>query len=481
MAGRLPRGRLVALAGLGIIGIATALLISGDPTPASPKAAQEVSVVAELRPVSPGTLLLRDLSPISSADAMTPDPAAAEPGALADLVTEPDLPSAHRIGLEDLDAEQIAALRPARQLDVRHGDSLSRLFERHGLPTADWIALSKLKGEAKRLGRLQPGDILAAHLQDDGAVAAISLPLDPLRTLTIARNPDGGWHQSVAEAQVEYREVVARGSIENSLFLSARAAGLSDRLIMEFADMLAWDVDFAMDIRQGDKFTVIYREVYRDGEKLKDGDIVAAEFHNQGRAIRAVQYTDEDGRRAYYSPEGLPMKKAFLRSPVEFTRISSRFSLGRKHPILNRIRAHRGVDYAAPRGTPIKAAGAGKVIFAGRKGGYGNVLILQHASKYTTLYAHIDRFGSGIRRGASVNQGQTIATVGSTGLATGPHLHYEFRVNDQHVDPLTVKLPEAPKIAASKLPRFRSATEPLVAKLDALQPSNEIVTAHAQP
>ena len=425
---------------------------------------------------SAGNTLLRDLAPIGVANAMAPAPVVPEMLPEMEPADLPAIPLSPPTG-ESLAAAPVAddPAPPFEELTVRKGDSLSTLFARHQLRAADWIALSKLDGAARRLNRLQPGDVVHLLRNGDGHVDHLKLRLDSLTSLEIKRGADGKFASQVLAAAVEYREVVAQGEIENSLFLSARDAGLSDRLIMEFADILAWDVDFALDIRQGDRFTVVYQEIYRDGEKIKDGEILAGEFHNRDRVIRAVRYADESGRASYYSPEGQPMQKAFLRSPVEFTRISSRFSLGRKHPILNRIRAHRGVDYAAGRGTPIKAAGAGKVIFAGRKGGYGNVLILQHAGKYTTLYAHMDSFRRGIHRGVSVNQGQTIGYVGSTGLATGPHLHYEFRVNDQHVDPLKVKLPESPKIATDKLPRFKELTAPLVARLDEI--NNQTIVA----
>jgi murein DD-endopeptidase MepM/ murein hydrolase activator NlpD len=235
---------------------------------------------------------------------------------------------------------------------------------------------------------------------------------------------------------------------------------------MELANIFGWDIDFALDIRKGDRFTVLYEEMYVDGEDIGNGTILAAEFVNQGKRYHAVRYTDAGGKTDYYSLDGKSMRKAFLRTPVEFSRISSGFSLGRKHPILNKIRAHKGVDYAAATGTPIKVTGDGKIIFRGKKGGYGNTIIVQHGSKYSTLYAHMSKYRSGLTTGSRVKQGQIIGYIGSSGLATGPHLHYEFRVNDVHRDPLRVKLPGAEPLASKYREDFNKKAEALLAQLD---------------
>jgi murein DD-endopeptidase MepM/ murein hydrolase activator NlpD len=234
---------------------------------------------------------------------------------------------------------------------------------------------------------------------------------------------------------------------------------------MDMAGIFEWDIDFIQDVRVGDEFTVIYEELWRDGVKLRDGQIVAAEFVNQGKTFRAARFLDESGRASYYTPEGRSVRKAFIRAPLNFTRISSGFDPSRRHPVLNTIRAHRGVDYAAPTGTPIRAAGDGKVLFRGVQGGYGNMIILQHGSNITTLYGHMSRFGSA-RTGARVNQGDVIGYVGSSGLATGPHLHYEYRVNGVHRNPRTVALPPADPIGAEQQAAFRALTEPLWRQLD---------------
>jgi len=265
---------------------------------------------------------------------------------------------------------------------------------------------------------------------------------------------------------VELRQAYAAGTIEDSLFQSAQRAGLSDNLTMELAAIFGWDIDFALDIREGDHFAVVYEDKYLNGNKIGTGDIIAAEFTNRGTTYRAIRYTDASGHTDYYSPDGHSLRRAFLRTPVKFTRISSRFSLHRMHPILNRIRAHKGVDYAAPIGTPIRAAGDGKIIFRGRKGGYGRVIIIRHGSHYSTLYGHMSAFNSKVRLGSHVRQGQVIGYVGMSGLATGPHLHYEFRVNGVHRNPLTVKLPQAKPIEARYRDDFLRHAAPLVAQLE---------------
>jgi murein DD-endopeptidase MepM/ murein hydrolase activator NlpD len=237
---------------------------------------------------------------------------------------------------------------------------------------------------------------------------------------------------------------------------------------MELANIFGWDIDFALDIRQGDSFSLLYEEHYLDGEKLRNGRILAAEFHNRGDRFQAVLFTDPDGRGQYYSPDGKSMRKAFLRSPVDFRRISSTFQRERFHPVLGERRPHRGVDYAAATGTPIKAAGDGRVITRGVQGGYGNTVIIQHGNNITTLYAHLSRFQKGVTNGSRVRQGQVIGYVGKTGLATGPHLHYEFRINGRHQNPLTVKLPDAEPIPSKYREAFQQQSRPLLAQLDLL-------------
>ncbi|MEJ2115872.1 MAG: peptidoglycan DD-metalloendopeptidase family protein [Gammaproteobacteria bacterium] len=264
---------------------------------------------------------------------------------------------------------------------------------------------------------------------------------------------------------------VATGKINHSLFLAGQDAGMSDGLIMELAGIFGWDIDFALDIRQNDTFTVVYEELFLQGEKVGDGNIIAAEFVNNKHTYRAYRYTDNNGKTEFYSPDGKSMRKPFMRTPVDLARISSRFNLKRKHPILNKIRAHKGVDYAAATGTAIKATGDGKVVHRGRKGGYGNTIILRHGNTYTTLYAHMSKYARKTGIGSRVKQGQIIGYIGSTGLATGPHLHYEFRVNGVHRNPLKVKLPSAKPLPNSEIEKFKISIQPMIVQLDSYSQS----------
>ena len=346
---------------------------------------------------------------------------------------------------------------------VKRGDTLEVLFRRNGLSLTDLAAMVALPDASAALKILKPGDRLEiAHR--DGQVLSLRREIDEIKVLSIARD-ESGFAANTIEREVDIRTTSAHGQISSSLFEAGTAAGISDRTTMDMAGIFEWDIDFIQDVRVGDEFTVIYEELWRDGVKLRDGQIVAAEFVNQGKTFRAARFLDESGRASYYTPEGRSVRKAFIRAPLNFTRISSGFDPSRRHPVLNTIRAHRGVDYAAPTGTPIRAAGDGKVLFRGVQGGYGNTIILQHGSNITTVYGHMSRFGSA-RTGARVNQGDVIGYVGSSGLATGPHLHYEYRVNGVHRNPRTVPLPPADPIGAEQQAAFRAATEPLWRQLD---------------
>jgi len=293
---------------------------------------------------------------------------------------------------------------------------------------------------------------------------SLSRELD-LTTSLLVKRDDGSFTATFVDRPIEHRRRLAFGRISSSLFESGAEAGLSDKVIMNLAGIFAWDVDFVLDIRRDDSYYVLFEQVWQDGEYVSDGEIVAAEFNNNGRTYQAVRYIDDDGRSDYFTPEGRSVRKAFIRAPVDFSRISSRFNPSRRHPILNTIRAHRGVDYAAPAGTPIKASGDGKVIFRGVKGGYGNTVILQHGGNITTLYAHMSRYAKEAKIGARVRQGQIIGYVGSSGLATAAHLHYEYRLNGVHRNPRTVELPQADPISADKMGDFLAKSTPVLDEL----------------
>jgi len=355
-----------------------------------------------------------------------------------------------------------------RDFTVKRGDSLSRVFDKAGISPDQLVELMQLGKEARELTRIHPGDLIQVETSDAGQLQALNYQLDNFRYLRIVRE-QGELQARVLKYNIETRTAYASGEIDSSLFLASQAAGLSENLTMELANIFGWDIDFVLDIRQGDRFTVIYQEIFKDGEKLQDGNIIAAEFVNQGVSHRALRYVDPtSGQAGYYSPEGQSLRKAFLRSPVKFSHISSKFTRSRYHPLLHKFRSHKGVDYAAARGTPVRASGDGKVVFRGRKGGYGNVIILKHGSRYSTLYGHLSRFNSKARFGSRVKQGQVIGYVGATGLATGPHLHYEFRVNGVHRNPLTVKFPSTSPIPERLRDNFELTTQAYVAQLDVL-------------
>lgn len=367
---------------------------------------------------------------------------------------------------EDQTGEPVAETDPlAKSVVVANGDTLSTVFAKVGLSPAVMHAVLASSPDAKQLSRLKIGQTLEFQLTEQGELASLRSKLNSLETLALEQTPKGYVFKK-EQVKPEVSTVYARGEIDSSLFLAAKRAGLSHNLTMDLANVFGYDIDFALDIRKGDSFEVIYEEKTVEGQPVGTGNILAARFTNRGKTYSAVRYTSKDGTTSYYNADGTSMRKAFIRTPVDFARISSRFSNGRKHPILNKIRAHKGVDYAAPHGTPIKSAGDGKVLLAGRKGGYGNTVIIQHGQRYRTLYAHMQGFAKGVRNGSTVKQGQIIGYIGTTGLSTGPHLHYEFQVDGVHVDPLGLKLPMADPIAKSEMPRFMQQSQPLMARMD---------------
>lgn len=349
---------------------------------------------------------------------------------------------------------------------VRQGDNLGALLSRAGLTPGDVHELVTVDERTAQLVRIFPGDEIALQIRDDGRLHAVRYTLNETDTLYVTRNGDAQLETHIQTTPLEVQIEEAAGTITSSLYNAGIQAGLEDRTIMELAGVFGWDIDFALDLREGDRFVVIYETLHRDGKKLRSGNILAAEFINRGSRFRALRFTREEGQTEYYAPDGRSMRKAFLRTPTDFTRVSSDFNPNRLHPVLGTRRPHMGTDYAAPPGTPIWAAGDGRIIHRGPKGGYGNTVILQHGARHTTLYAHMRGFASGQSVGDRVRQGQVIGYVGSTGLATGPHLHYEFRVDGVHRNPRTVDLPEAEPIADQYRNQFERTTQPLLARLE---------------
>jgi murein DD-endopeptidase MepM/ murein hydrolase activator NlpD len=372
---------------------------------------------------------------------------------------------------------QQASVGATIEVVVGRNDTLDAIFRRMALDTSDLAAIRQLPGIRQSLDFLKPGDaIKLTHA--DGEIKALTRKVSETRTLQVVRE-DAGFAAKMIDNPVETRTRTATATIDSSLFQAAEAADISDVVALKLANVFAWDIDFVLDIREGDRFTVVYEQIYQDGKYLHDGEVLAAEFVNDGKMYRAVRFVTDAGTASYYTPDGLAMRKAFLRAPVEFTRVSSVFNPHRMHPILNRIRGHMGTDYAAPMGTPVHAASDGRVSFAGQRGGYGNAVVLAHSNSVSTLYGHMSRFVRQIRVGTHVQQGDVIGYVGMTGLATGPHLHYEYLVNGVHKDPQTVHLPGAEPLHAEALQKFRQLTAPLLADLSPPQAAPATVTASA--
>ncbi len=343
-------------------------------------------------------------------------------------------------------------------LTVNPGDNLSLLFGRAGLTDADVYHIVRRAPEGKSLARLYPGEQFGFLLDDEGHLAALKRIKTPLETLLLRREGDS----YIVEQQIREPEVhrsYASARIDSSLFLAGQQAGLPQTVIMELANIFGGVIDFVLDPRKGDVFHLVYEELYIDGEKYKTGNILAAEFINKGRSYTAYRYIDETNRSGYFSADGVSMRRQFMLAPVDFTRISSNFNPRRLHPIYKTHRPHRGTDYAAPRGTPVFAAGDGRVTEAGYTKANGNYVVIQHGQAYTTKYLHLHK--RRVRKGDRVAQNQVIGTVGSTGAATGPHLHYEFLVNGVHRNPRTIhkKLPKGKSLTEQEMPRFLAQTQ----------------------
>ena len=363
-----------------------------------------------------------------------------------------------------------AAVTPARDpshksLTVSKGDTLSTLFSKAGLSTNDLHEAVNSSKDAKRFSRLDVGQVLEFDLSASGKLQRLQSKLSDLESISLDKTAQG-YAFKREMVKPDLRTTYTRGTINSSLSQSAQAAGLPHSVTMDMASVFAYDIDFSEDIRQGDEFELVYEQKVIKDKTVGTGNILSARFTNRGKIFTAVRYTNKQGVTSYYTAEGNSMRKAFIRSPVDFARISSGFSMGRRHPILNKIRAHKGIDYAAARGTPIKAAGDGRVTLAGRHGGYGNAVIIQHGNSYKTLYGHMQGFAKGVRTGSSVKQGQIIGYIGTTGLSTGPHLHYEFQVNGRHVNPLSIKTAMADPIAKAEKQRFLQQSQPLVARMN---------------
>lgn len=413
--------------------------------------------------VQPETPSLVQSLPVPETVAATPTPTLDLPPVNLDALPLPQ-------ALPATEPEVVKTAEPAEapwlELTIKKGDSVSSLFQRAGLPPSEAYRVTQAD-KKRRLYKIKPGELIRIRAENK-RVQTLEYQKSALEKIVFDAT-QSPVEMSVVVRQPEIRLANASGVIQGSLFLAGTRAGLSDRQTMNMAGIFGHVIDLVYDLREGDHFHVVFEELYLDGEKIDEGKIVAAEFINQGERFSAYRYTDSQGNSGYFDEKGVSMQKAFLLAPLNYSRISSNFNLKRKHPVLNTIRAHKGTDYAAPTGTPIYASGDGRVVHSGNKGGYGKTVIINHSGNIQTRYAHMSRIKA--KKGARVKQGQVIGYVGSTGLASGPHLHYEFILNGVHRNPRTIlaKLPKAVSLDKSELASFKKAVEPKIALIEGLR------------
>jgi murein DD-endopeptidase MepM/ murein hydrolase activator NlpD len=359
-----------------------------------------------------------------------------------------------------------------REERVQAGDTVAALLSRLGIDDTAAVEFLRVNREARSFHQLRPGRSVSAIIGDSGKLQSLRYAFSD-NSQSVVERKDDGFRVTEQPLNLRPRTHMKSAEIKSSLFAATDAAGIPDNVAIQLAEIFGGDVDFHRDLRTGDRFTVVYEMLEgMAGETVRSGRVLAAEFINQNKVYRAVYFEDAARHGGYYGADGKNLRKAFLRSPLAFTRISSGFTSARFHPILLKWRAHKGIDYAAPIGTPVRATADGAVEFEGQKGGYGNVIVLHHQGKYSTLYGHLSRFAPGTRSGARVTQGEIIGYVGMTGWATGPHLHYEFRISEVQTNPLSVALPTALPLTGTALVQFHGAASPLLARLDLLRNSN---------
>lgn len=357
-------------------------------------------------------------------------------------------------------------------LQVQRGDVLSNLFKKANVSQQTMLAILALGDSTKTLTKLFPGETLEFGLNDQGELTELHYAINKLKTLKVSRDPQGKFVAEELEKTVEHRQQFASAEIKSSFWSAGIEAGLSEAQIMNLAGIFGWDIDFGLDLRTGDSFSVLYQANYVDGDFVGYGTIIAAQFQNQGQVIQAVRHTDGN----YYKPDGASMRQAFLRAPVSFQYVSSNFNPRRLHPVLGKVRAHNGVDYVAPVGTPIMAAGDGRVTHSGYNNLNGNYVFIQHANNIVTKYLHLSR--RNVKTGDRIKQGETIGRLGATGRVTGAHLHYEFLLNGVHRNPRTVKLPQATPLQGAERELFVTTATPVLAEL---QTKERVLLARVAP
>lgn len=376
------------------------------------------------------------------------------------IAAEAASPAAHTQATSEQESERLI-------LTVESGDNLTMVFKRAGLGPTEVFRVANSSDDAKILARLSPGDQLAFELDGEERLQSLELFKSPLESYLFTRSGESAFDFARISREPHVEIVYKQAVIRDSLFLAAQKGGISATMAMELSSIFGGVIDFILDTREGDSFEVVYEEEYLNGNFVGNGRILAATFTNVGKKFVALRYVTRDGDSNFFSPEGESMRKAFLQNPVDFTRISSGFSLARKHPILNTIRAHKGIDYAAPKGTPVVSTAEGRVTFVGNSGSFGKLVVIQHGDRFQTKYAHLNGYAKGLKKGARVRQGEIIGYVGSTGSATGPHLHYEFLMDGVHRNYRTIhdQLPKAIKLAQDEMARFQEQTRVLVSML----------------
>jgi murein DD-endopeptidase MepM/ murein hydrolase activator NlpD len=400
-------------------------------------------------------------------------------GVVAAFGIDPDTPTTalnpetvvEAIVLPQAEASDTGTFDFWREERIGRGDTLSGLLQKLGVHAEDRQSFIAAANQTISIGGLISGRSVLARVSSDGSLMLLRY-MNSDNTLISADRAQGSFRITQQDIQPEMRPVMRSGSIQGSLFGATDAADIPDRIASEMADAFSGDIDFHRDLRRGDHFSVVYEAFYFDGRLIKTGRLLAAEFTNQGQSHRAIYFKDPQGREGYYNGEGQSLKRAFLKSPMPFDRISSGFTSGRLHPVLQIWRAHKGIDYAAPTGTPVRAVSDAVVGFVGKQGGYGNLVVLNHQPPYSTAYGHLSRFAKGIKRGARVSQGQLVGYVGATGLASGPHLHYEFRINGAQRNPLAMKLPTAYPLDSRYRAQFAANAKPLSERLEMLRNTN---------
>lgn len=357
-----------------------------------------------------------------------------------------------------------------REERIQRGDTVAALLTRLGVQDEHAFAyLRQQPGTQAIFRQLRPGKLVTARTSELGELLALTFPLNGSNdNALVVEKRDGRLHSDERALALTPQIVMKSGEIRTSLFAATDSIGLPDSVATQMADIFGGDIDFHRDLRKGDRFSIVYEMLFSQGQPVRSGRILAAEFINDGKTFSAIWFEGRDGQ-GYYTSDGKNIRKAFLRSPLEFSRVTSGFSHSRLHPIHQTWRAHKGVDYGAPIGTRVKATGDGIVEFVGKQGGYGNLVVIRHQGRFTTHYAHLNGFAQGIRKGMRISQGDVIGYVGKTGWATGPHLHYEFRINNIHQNPLSIALPSAPPLALQQMAEFKQRAEPLVSRLEQIR------------